>query len=154
MNQYISYGERTPLLKKFDKISTISCIVLLPLLIVTLVFLVFELPAHEVIKNIVYSLCVVYYIFQMVFNILLAHFAEPIEHEFSPSLTIYDFVNGFKSATEGHSAHDKYYRDVRNANDRGNMWSIRYCGKYINECETSAFWYALLAVWFIFCVII
>lgn len=154
MNEYVSYGERGALLKKIDKISTISCIVLLPLLMITLVFLISELPAHEVITNIVYSLCVVYYIFQVVFNILLARFAEPIEHEFSPSLTIYDFVNGFKSATDGHSAHDKYYRDMHNANNRGNMWSIRYCRKYISERESFAFSYALLAVWFIFCIIL
>lgn len=154
MNEHVSYGERGTLLKKFDKISTIGCIVLLPLLIVMLVFLVFELPAYEVVKNIVYSLCVAYYIFQVVFNILLARFAEPIEHEFSPSLTIDDFVNGFKSATDGHSAHDKYYRDMHNANDRANMWSIRYCRKYIGERESSAVWYALLAIWFIFCIIL
>lgn len=154
MNQHISYGERTPILKKIDKISTISCIILLPLLIVTLIFLVFELPAHEVVKNIVYSLCVAYYILQVVFNILLARFAEPIEHEFLPSLTIYDFVNGFKSATDGHSAHDKYYRDVHDANNRENMWSMRYCRKYIGERESFAFWYALLAIWFVICIFI
>ena len=154
MNNYVSYGERETLLKKCDKISTISCIVLLPLLIITLVFFVFQLPAHEIIKNIVYSLCAVYYIFQVVFNILLARFAEPIEHEFSPSLTIYDFVNGFKSATDGHSAHDKYYRDVYNANDRGNTWSIRYCKKYICERESFAMSYAVLAGWFILCIFI
>lgn len=154
MNEYVSYGERGSLLRKMEKIATVWSAVSLVLLIIALVFCVAQLPAYLIVKRVTYAICALCYIFQMIYNTMLGHFAEPIEKDFVPDLQIYDFIQGFSSASEGRAAYDKYYEAAKESNRLANEWSIRYCRKHIKHCESVSFGYMILTMWFIFCIFI
>ena len=153
-NDYVSYGEKELLLRKMDKTITIWSTISLVLLIATLVFCIFQLPAYVIIRRIVYGICALYYLFQMVYNTMLSHFAEPIEKDFVPALQLSDFVYGFSSAIEGRAAYEKYYEAAKESNRLANEWSIRYCRNHIKHCKSASWLYALFAFWFIFCIFI